>query len=77
MDPEEIFRMFFGFGNQGFGHGARRQPRRRHDPDEERDPRANHPQNKLLTLILQLFPIILIVLGSSGFFFNSVGTFEA
>ena len=74
IDPEEIFRAFFGgglFGQGGFHQQRPRQRQRQHREDQEEH--AQHPQqNKGFTVLLQLIAFIFISMMFSGAFFNTV-----
>jgi DnaJ family protein B protein 12 len=73
VDPDEIFRMFFGgfspFGAefQRMNGGRNRREQHRHREDNA----PADPKNKVLVLLIQFIPILLIFLSFSGSFFQS------
>lgn len=75
VDPDEIFRMFFG-GFSPFGAEFQRmngRNRREHYRQREEQGQQD-PRNKMLVLLIQFIPILLIFLSFSGSLFQSVST---
>lgn len=72
VDPDEIFRMFFG-GFSPFGAEFQRQHQRnrRQQHRHQDDNAPADPRNKVLVLLIQFIPILLIFLSFSGSFFQS------